>query len=782
MANQRQIEGIAGVGHGCAPVRPLSRFYTPKPSKLKPSMKCPLKRLIVSSMVCGSVLGAVHGFSQTQILVDPTKPWGGFMNVFALPADGGGYQFGSGWAGADLRAAFSADLLTLRPCTNVSNPTNTYWVKPDGTGNKQMDASWYVDTASLLSSNIVFSGNTIDDTLPTNYTCQAFIKVFNSTYSAVLQQALGPLTNGNQPFNISLTANAAGAAHVQYGFETIGPNAPATNNPDSAFITIRTNAVDPLNALANPGFESGLAGWTAYGNGGNIETRVNTYYNGGNPVGASNVLVYEGVNVQKVFPTFTGGANYSGVFQDVPTGPGSTWSATARCLTHQQDQIGVWAPDGTNQCWIEVTFRDASDNIFATYKSPIIDATSPTNVWIDMRVTNDVSGGIVLTAPAGTTKVRFQEVYYQPYGYAGGSVYADHMVLDNLTPSDPNISTLPLSQTKLVGDTVSFSVVATGQSTLSYQWKTNGVNLVSGGGISGATSNTLTMSNLQKFQAGVYSVDVSDNAGTLTASATLTVKTAAEAANALDNPSFETGSYAPWVTFNGGGLYTNGQFWDGTVVSNYDGLYGSAVDNGGEYDGAYQDVPASPGQIFTADGWFFQPSTFPMTGPNQTWLEVQFRNGGTPLALWKSYVIGTNGAGAPDLPVDTWFNLQATNGFAGDFVTPIGTAYYLVAPPNTTTVRYQVTMHATGGSGGILYDSMSLLKKIRVHVNAKKNGSNIDLSWQSQGGTSYQVVYKDNLTDSTWTPIGGLVAGDGGPQTASFAIANGKRFFSVLTK
>ena len=77
-----------------------------------------------------------------------------------------------------------------------------------------------------------------------------------------------------------------------------------------------------------------------------------------------------------------------------------------------------------------------------------------------MRVTNDVAGGIILTAPAGTTKVRLQEVYFQPYGYAGGSVYADKMVLDNLSPSDPNITSLPVNQTKLVGETASFTVVA----------------------------------------------------------------------------------------------------------------------------------------------------------------------------------------------------------------------------------------------------------------------------------------------------------------------------------
>src|SRR4051794_8531409 len=107
-------------------------------------MNVPVKKLLLASLTACTIFGAaVQGYSQSQVLVDPSKGWGGFMNVFALPADGGGYQFGGGWGAVDLRASFSGGLLTLRPCTNVSNPADGYWVKPDGTGNKQMEASWY---------------------------------------------------------------------------------------------------------------------------------------------------------------------------------------------------------------------------------------------------------------------------------------------------------------------------------------------------------------------------------------------------------------------------------------------------------------------------------------------------------------------------------------------------------------------------------------------------------------------------------------------------------------
>jgi len=59
----------------------------------------------------------------------------------------------------------------------------------------------------------------------------------------------------------------------------------------------------------------------------------------------------------------------------------------------------------------------------------------------------------------------------------------------------------------LVSQTATFTVVASGATTLSYQWKTNGVNLVNGVIFSGATSSTLTLANVQKSQAGTYTVD-----------------------------------------------------------------------------------------------------------------------------------------------------------------------------------------------------------------------------------------------------------------------------------
>ena len=88
--------------------------------------------------------------------------------------------------------------------------------------------------------------------------------------------------------------------------------------------------------------------------------------------------------------------------------------------------------------------------------------------------------------------------------------------LEVLAP--PSIQTHPSSQNVPLGANVTFSVAASGDLPLSYQWQNNGVN------IPGATSSTLGRSNLQVADAGNYSVVVENRGGAVTSdSANLTL-------------------------------------------------------------------------------------------------------------------------------------------------------------------------------------------------------------------------------------------------------------------
>jgi uncharacterized repeat protein (TIGR01451 family) len=72
----------------------------------------------------------------------------------------------------------------------------------------------------------------------------------------------------------------------------------------------------------------------------------------------------------------------------------------------------------------------------------------------------------------------------------------------------PAISAQPSPKNVCAGNTATFTVAASGTS-LTYHWRKDGVNLVNGGHVSGATTATLTISSAAAADAGSYDVVVS---------------------------------------------------------------------------------------------------------------------------------------------------------------------------------------------------------------------------------------------------------------------------------
>ncbi|HVS50888.1 MAG TPA: immunoglobulin domain-containing protein [Opitutaceae bacterium] len=106
-----------------------------------------------------------------------------------------------------------------------------------------------------------------------------------------------------------------------------------------------------------------------------------------------------------------------------------------------------------------------------------------------------------------------------------GSVTSGSATLTvNVVGTPPTITTQPVNATVNAGTSVTFTVVASGTGTLSYQWKKSGTP------IAGATSASFTIASPQSADAGSYTVTVTNSGGSATSSAaTLTVNTAATA-------------------------------------------------------------------------------------------------------------------------------------------------------------------------------------------------------------------------------------------------------------
>ena len=82
----------------------------------------------------------------------------------------------------------------------------------------------------------------------------------------------------------------------------------------------------------------------------------------------------------------------------------------------------------------------------------------------------------------------------------------------------PVITQQPTNQIVIAGDTATFTVTATGKSPLAYQWSFNGSPLA------GATSESLTLTNIQAGLAGYYVVTITNLGGaTISSNALLAV-------------------------------------------------------------------------------------------------------------------------------------------------------------------------------------------------------------------------------------------------------------------
>jgi alpha-tubulin suppressor-like RCC1 family protein len=98
----------------------------------------------------------------------------------------------------------------------------------------------------------------------------------------------------------------------------------------------------------------------------------------------------------------------------------------------------------------------------------------------------------------------------------GGVVESNSATL-TVTPPPPVISVQPAGQFVAIGAPINLTVVASGQGSLSYQWRKNGAD------IGGATSVSYNIASAQLSDAGNYSVVVSDSAGSVTSNAAAVV-------------------------------------------------------------------------------------------------------------------------------------------------------------------------------------------------------------------------------------------------------------------
>jgi hypothetical protein len=207
----------------------------------------------------------------------------------------------------------------------------------------------------------------------------------------------------------------------------------------------------------------------------------------------------------------------------------------------------IWKKDG-------ITLTTCGANPFNVLESGIYTATvlqgscyaesEPVNIKINEPVTASISGNTTIPS-GGTAKVYIAFTGSAPWTFTlsdgntittsnnpyihnvspamsttytltsvigscgAGTVSGSGIVTIGSCTTSTSITTQPLAQTKCTGSSVTFSVVAIGGGTVTYQWKKDGQN------ISSATSSSYIISNLKTVDLGNYSVEVTGTCGTV---------------------------------------------------------------------------------------------------------------------------------------------------------------------------------------------------------------------------------------------------------------------------
>lgn len=201
-----------------------------------------------------------------------------------------------------------------------------------------------------------------------------------------------------------------------------------------------------------------------------------------------------------------------------PSSANVTYAVAAPTITAQPSNVSVGAG---NTATFSVT-ASGSGLSYQWYRTTVPPSSSSYGEETLIVEEYEISGATSRTY-SFTASSSDNGYYYRCRVYnSGGSVYSDYALLTIV--STPTISSHPSSKSVYIGQSVTFSVSASGSGTLSYQWKysTDGSNWSS---ISGATSSSYTISSATSSMNGrYYRCSVTNSGGTTDSNyATLTV-------------------------------------------------------------------------------------------------------------------------------------------------------------------------------------------------------------------------------------------------------------------
>jgi RHS repeat-associated protein len=259
------------------------------------------------------------------------------------------------------------------------------------------------------------------------------------------------------------------------------------------------------------------------------------------------------------------------------------------------------------------------------------------------------------------------------------------------------ILTQPVSQTVAQGTNVTFSVTAQGVSPLNYQWYFNGTNL-----LAGATSSSLTISNVQVTDEGSYQLVVTNFTGSLTSSAaTLTLTCDGPPSGLVGWWQGESNALDSAGTDNG--IVTNG-------VSYTNGVVGTAFN-------------------FDGTNGFIQIPDAPDLDPTNLTIEAWVR--------FSSLNSKTSGSG---VPTGEQYIINKPNSTSGTY----HEGYALIKYRSGSADHFEFAVTATNGTEPVATSSLNIQTNLWYHIAGVRGSNYIQLYVNGQLSGTNSVGFAQN--------------------------------------
>jgi hypothetical protein len=363
----------------------------------------------------------------------------------------------------------------------------------------------------------------------------------------------------------------------------------------------------------------------------------------------------------------------------------------------------------------------------------------PWATWTSTADPNDTTRAAYVTYTGGAS-------WQVANNYPGGVVCAS-----GTAPGGPTITTQPSSQTVAVGQTATFSVVATGTGTLSYQWSR------SGAAIAGATAASYTTPAATASDSGAqFTVAVTNAGGTVV-------------------------SNAATLTVSGGGT--------GTLLSQGKPATASSTENAGTPASAAVDGSTGTrwSSAFSDPQWIYVDlgATAAISQVVLNWetayataFQIQTSNDATTWSTIYSTTTGTGGVQTLNVSgsgryVRIYGTARATGyGYSlwelQVYGVPQATASLLSQGKTATASSIEgagtpASAAVDGNTGTRWSSAFSDPQWLQVDLGAASTISQVVLSWETSYATAFQIQTSSDA--ATWTTIYSTTTGTGGVQT-----------------